>query len=177
LIVHFIADNKPWEYLPKRMYKNEYLTYLKMTPWKNFKPKDYNFINVIKKFLFSEKTMNTIRKILGKKVYHWLLNYEIASKQAKTKKNKEDCFKRENSKMETFKITLSKDFSGNGYVYINDLSPMDKMSWHKWFMTNTVSEIIVSEKDYDEKYLDNIKLFLKHNGEFKIEEKTVYKKC
>lgn len=38
-IIHFSSFHKPWEYINKHPYKYEYFDYLKLTPWKDFKPK------------------------------------------------------------------------------------------------------------------------------------------
>lgn len=59
-IVHFTGGgyNKPWYYQNKHIYKFEYYKYLRITPWKNFKP--------IGEPTFSTKLKGLVKKIIYK---------------------------------------------------------------------------------------------------------------
>jgi len=181
LIAHFIGSNKPWEFMGQRLYMDEYWHYLKKTPWKYYIPDDLSFKNAVKKLFLSCKVLNFIRKILGKKVYHFILDTELQKKQKKQDKKAQDKFKHSYPDLDIFKIALSKELQNQEYLYIDELKPTDKKSWYKWFMTNTVSEIIISDKNYNDSILENAKLFLKYDGCFKIieenEEKVIFQKC
>lgn len=37
-IIHYTGFHKPWEYIDNHPFKNEYYTYLSLTPWKDYKP-------------------------------------------------------------------------------------------------------------------------------------------
>lgn len=51
VVIHFNQSFKAWHYQSRHPYKGLYYKYLKKTPFKNFIPKDYNVINVIRKLL------------------------------------------------------------------------------------------------------------------------------
>jgi lipopolysaccharide biosynthesis glycosyltransferase len=48
-IVHFNGSSKPWQYLCQHPFKPEYERCLAKTEWRDFRPDDYNFANVVKK--------------------------------------------------------------------------------------------------------------------------------
>ena len=50
-IVHFNGSSKPWQYLSRHPYKNEYFRHLSQTEWRDFLPDDYTPFNVVKRFL------------------------------------------------------------------------------------------------------------------------------
>ncbi len=171
LIVHFIGDNKPWEFMSKRLYKNDYWKYLRMTPWKNYIPKDFTALNVFKKYTLSDNNLNLIRKIFGKKLYYFIESWLNQEQKCKTKKKEYDKFKRTHSELNEYKISLSSP--KDGYHYIDDLNIHCLKSWNKWFMTNSITEIVCCEdfwnKIEDKRTLkDTIHRYLKFNGKFKI---------
>lgn len=59
-IVHFLSKNKPWDYLTFHPLRETYYEYLKKSPWSDYKPKDYTFINVLKKWLSLEKNIKRL---------------------------------------------------------------------------------------------------------------------
>lgn len=180
LIAHFIADNKPWEFMGNRLYMDDYWKYLKLTPWKHYIPKDFNFINLLKKIFIGDKSLNKIRKLLGKKVYYYILNKKIEKKEQISRQKAQDKFKKQYPNLDEFKIALSKELANDDYFHIELLNPLEKQSWYEWFMTNTVSEVIISENDYNDTILKNAKLFLKYNGRFIVkgkEQRVLFEKC
>jgi lipopolysaccharide biosynthesis glycosyltransferase len=52
-IVHFNGGAKPWHYVCFHPYAKKYLSCVAKTEWRNFKPNDYNFLNIIKKRVIS----------------------------------------------------------------------------------------------------------------------------
>ncbi|WP_417801196.1 glycosyltransferase family 8 protein [Tenacibaculum sp.] len=50
-IVHFNGRARPWYYTCNHPYQKMYFKYLKQSPWKNFRPSDKSFFNLIKKWL------------------------------------------------------------------------------------------------------------------------------
>lgn len=62
-IVHFNQSFKPWHYKLRHPYKNLYYKYLKMTPWKDYRPPDKNIPNLIRKMI------GTIMVYLGMKTH------------------------------------------------------------------------------------------------------------
>lgn len=66
-IVHFNGGSKPWQYLCFHPFKPVYLRYLARTEWRDFRPADYKFINVVKKAiraLLGERCMDRATKLL-----------------------------------------------------------------------------------------------------------------
>ncbi|HEX9061627.1 MAG TPA: glycosyltransferase, partial [Clostridia bacterium] len=55
-IVHYTTSyyitTKPWNYMDEHPFKKEYYRYLGATPWKNFVPSDYSFVNIILKSFY-----------------------------------------------------------------------------------------------------------------------------
>ena len=49
VVIHFNQSFKAWHYQSRHPYKNLYYKYLKETPFKNFIPKDYTVMNMIRK--------------------------------------------------------------------------------------------------------------------------------
>ncbi len=49
VIVHFCTQQKPWLYSAEPPYKDEFNYYLSLTPWRDLKPVDYTFKNILKK--------------------------------------------------------------------------------------------------------------------------------
>jgi len=171
LVAHFISDNKPWEYMSKRLYKSDYEKYLKLTPWKNIKPKDYNFINILLKNLFSDKNLNTIRKIFGKKVYNFIQDRINSKNKLKNKHAEYDKFKRENPLLEEYKISIGTPIEG--YVFIEEMDVFSENGWNKWFMTNSITQIAAPKdilewlsKDSRKALYDLAYEYLKFNGIF-----------
>lgn len=66
-IIHFTGAYpfKPWYYVCLNPYKNEYFKYLKMTPFKNYKPKP-NYIDFIK-FNYVLPTLSILKKYFSPK--------------------------------------------------------------------------------------------------------------
>jgi len=170
LVAHFISDNKPWEYMSKRLFKDDYHKYLKMTLWKNAKPKDYTIGNILIKNIFSDKNLEIVRKFLGKKAYYFM--QKILNHMKKTKNPKVyDKFKRDNPQYDEFKISLGVEIEG--YIYIDDLDVFSDESWDKWFMTNTITQIAAPKDilewlnlDSRKKMYNLIYEYLKYNGIF-----------
>lgn len=48
-IVHFNGPGKPWHYLCFHPYAKTYLACVEKTAWRNFQPKDYTLLNIVKK--------------------------------------------------------------------------------------------------------------------------------
>jgi lipopolysaccharide biosynthesis glycosyltransferase len=48
-LVHFTTQNKPWNYLGSHPFKKEYYKYLNFTAWKDYKPVDKYFLNILRK--------------------------------------------------------------------------------------------------------------------------------
>lgn len=48
-IIHYTSPSKPWHYMNKHPYKQEYYRYLALTPWKNYTPPDRTFSNMMRK--------------------------------------------------------------------------------------------------------------------------------
>ncbi len=46
-IIHYTSSHKPWHYISSHPYRHEYFNYLKLTPWKEFKPQ-LNFLSFFK---------------------------------------------------------------------------------------------------------------------------------
>lgn len=68
-IIHYIGNVKPWKFSYIGPFKDVYFKYLELTPWKNYKHRDKNFINFIKKmfFLFLPKSfLSFLLKIKSK---------------------------------------------------------------------------------------------------------------
>lgn len=174
LIVHFIGDNKPWEFMSNRLYKSEYWKYLRITPWRNYIPKDFTILNLFKKYiLFNERFLNTIRKIFGKKPYLFIESKKNKQFNKEKEQKEYDKFKRENPNLDNFCISLEDGF--DGYNYLNDLDFFDEKSWNKWFMTNSILEVVCSFSFYNnlsgekkELINDLVYNYLKYNGKFKI---------
>lgn len=65
VIVHFVFVPKPWDYGCSHPYKNDYYSYLDLTPWKGFRPK-FNLRSYYKYVLFP--FLNRNRKFILKKL-------------------------------------------------------------------------------------------------------------
>lgn len=52
IVVHFTGGSKPWHYLNEHPYKNIYLNYLKISPFKQNKPKGYKYQLIFKKQIY-----------------------------------------------------------------------------------------------------------------------------
>jgi lipopolysaccharide biosynthesis glycosyltransferase len=66
-IVHFNGPSKPWQYLCRHPFKKEYLGHLAQTEWRDFRPSDYNTLNLCKKFfsgLLGEKKSAGLSKLV-----------------------------------------------------------------------------------------------------------------
>ncbi len=50
-IIHYTGSSKPWYFFNNHPYKNLYWKYLKITPFKNYIPKDLTTINILKKIV------------------------------------------------------------------------------------------------------------------------------
>ncbi|WP_345950608.1 glycosyltransferase family 8 protein [Mucilaginibacter sp. PAMB04274] len=48
-IIHYATGGKPWHYFNNHPYKKLYWKYIKLTPFKNAKPKDFSYTNVLRK--------------------------------------------------------------------------------------------------------------------------------
>lgn len=51
VVMHFNQSFKPWHYQSRHPFKPLYYNYLRLTPFNDFVPKDYNLINIIRKSL------------------------------------------------------------------------------------------------------------------------------
>ena len=78
-IVHFVGPDKPWSYDSKHPYRNQYLKYLRKTPWKNL-----YYINLLKRFknfLYSKnKYVSSSVKVSQYKIMSLPLFYKEKSK-------------------------------------------------------------------------------------------------
>lgn len=65
-IIHYTGSSKPWHYMNRHPYKDEYWKYLKMTSFADYTFPDYTYKNFVKKHtpIFLK---NTIKKVVGKK--------------------------------------------------------------------------------------------------------------
>lgn len=59
-ILHFTGMSKPWEYINKHPYKKLYYKYLKLTPWKGYKPEDKTVGNFLRKHKLMPRFIETI---------------------------------------------------------------------------------------------------------------------
>ena len=50
-IVHYTTHLKPWRYRPDVAFEREYMKYLKLTPWAQFRQPDKNFKAVIRRYI------------------------------------------------------------------------------------------------------------------------------
>jgi lipopolysaccharide biosynthesis glycosyltransferase len=50
VIIHYTGISKPWKFMDKHPRKKDYQKYLKLTPWKDFKPADASFANGLRKY-------------------------------------------------------------------------------------------------------------------------------
>jgi lipopolysaccharide biosynthesis glycosyltransferase len=64
-IIHYTSSHKPWHYISNHPYKEDYFQYLKLTPWKSFKPK-FNLWLYIEKIvrIYTPKTLLNYIKFL-----------------------------------------------------------------------------------------------------------------
>jgi lipopolysaccharide biosynthesis glycosyltransferase len=51
-LIHYTGDHKPWHSIDEHPLKREYYKYLSKTGWRNYKPKDENFIHMIKRHIY-----------------------------------------------------------------------------------------------------------------------------
>jgi lipopolysaccharide biosynthesis glycosyltransferase len=66
-IVHFNGSSKPWQYLCQHPFAEEYRRCLKYTEWRDFRPADYNLLNVFKRRIsrgLGERRLAAIQKVL-----------------------------------------------------------------------------------------------------------------
>ncbi len=69
VIIHYSAPLKPWHYLSYHPYTSEYYKYLSLTPWKDFKPADKNWVRVVRKLSRPWLRKLGIKKVFGKHLY------------------------------------------------------------------------------------------------------------
>ena len=69
VVIHY-TYRKPWRYMSKHPLKSEYWKYLKMTPWKDWKPDDKTLFNKLLKFFLPEKFVLKIGWELRKRLPH-----------------------------------------------------------------------------------------------------------
>ncbi|WP_161964397.1 glycosyltransferase family 8 protein [Mucilaginibacter endophyticus] len=55
VVVHFAGTSKPWLYLNNHPYKKEYWHYLRLSPFKDYRYKDFSLKNLIKRIVFFYK--------------------------------------------------------------------------------------------------------------------------
>jgi len=60
-IVHYTTHVKPWLYAQEPHYKSLYYRYLRLTPWRNFRPPDRNLKTALKKFVTMEKLKQVLK--------------------------------------------------------------------------------------------------------------------
>jgi lipopolysaccharide biosynthesis glycosyltransferase len=56
VIIHYCGSIKPWYYSCRYGWYKEYMKYITLTPWKNYKYPDKTFKNIIKKMLYNFET-------------------------------------------------------------------------------------------------------------------------
>ncbi|MGD8568895.1 MAG: glycosyltransferase family 8 protein [Gammaproteobacteria bacterium] len=59
-IVHFLANNKPWHYLTYHPLKESYYDYISKSPWSDYRPVDYTFLNILRKWFSVEKNIKRL---------------------------------------------------------------------------------------------------------------------
>lgn len=64
LIIHYSQKSKPWNYMDDHPLKYEYEKYLKMSPWKDYIPKDRNSLNIALKRLINTTIGRTFFKCI-----------------------------------------------------------------------------------------------------------------
>ncbi|MBB6127040.1 glycosyltransferase family 8 protein [Mucilaginibacter lappiensis] len=57
VIIHFAGASKPWHYLNNHPYKKLYWKYLKKTPFKDYRYKDFSLKNLIKRVVYFNRTL------------------------------------------------------------------------------------------------------------------------
>jgi lipopolysaccharide biosynthesis glycosyltransferase len=57
VIIHFSGVSKPWQFFNTHPYRNLYWDYLKLSPFKNNRYKDYTIKNFVKKIVFFNRSL------------------------------------------------------------------------------------------------------------------------
>jgi lipopolysaccharide biosynthesis glycosyltransferase len=50
IIVHYSSSSKPWQFRNNHPLRNKYWEYLRLTPWKNYRPRDFTLKSIVLHF-------------------------------------------------------------------------------------------------------------------------------
>lgn len=122
-IVHFVGPDKPWNYNSTHPYRNEYLKYLRMTPWKSLYYK-----NKIKRLLYLIFHKEKVKGAETKTSQYFVCGYSVLYKEkTKTKllikilglkiRRKLMFFKKEDT-LQPSKIIQNQINGNNNHIYV-----------------------------------------------------------